>query len=774
MIPVMSHETQRFMRIGQDWITLIQEGDFENATLLQPGILFSSNISTKNESYHIWKTPELESDQRVFIKINSTTASETILSGNLAIFYPQSQNYVEDESVDIENINSDEIWGEFTTDVAGTWFIGFGSLANGTYSIRIFIPTIGYSHEKPLSLDGGFAHADNFTCHQETRFWKLTVVANQRVNLRVYEPPNSNNLEDARLHIYRPSTLGGWDSIEEVDEFSGEDDGVITASWQGEVEPFGVYHIEIVRLPREDWSNPTTRPLGNYYINASLAVTGYSFDTSLELHDNITYRGKVAYNDRYDVINFYRIWVVEGSTVKFSLNETLPNVLDDAIVAIYDPTIPPNPTVIYEERLGEDGKIMGSFYAERTGYYYFKVQPRSSGGIIGEYDILIRITSPGVWNWSTANILITVFFFFILPLCLFIVCVRYPQWSQKLQLGSIFIVIILNSFISSLSLLGMIALIPASVTPLSFAALMIFLLLGALFAIIAFKLPPISPESYEWLVDFEKTTVFNSLAKNPTIPLSAAVPKDKIAFRFGIGPIGVDILLNLIGLAEEGTLIRMKTSRRLWEVSQLFFVGIALYYLISLVMFSLFHETPLPFRVTNPEMITIILPLGVILLAIFIISALYRSFVHDKTNSYVENVFSEISQITEPKKQITDIQARKNLAYVRVLWNQAKKAWREKNYGMFVVKADTATKKLLETRFLQLTRSPLDMEKPQFDEIIRTLRDHGFDLPSNRRIEHYRKTRNAIVHSSKLLDEKEALDTYAHYDKFLARLGLRT
>ncbi len=114
----------------------------------------------------------------------------------------------------------------------------------------------------------------------------------------------------------------------------------------------------------------------------------------------------------------------------------------------------------------------------------------------------------------------------------------------------------------------------------------------------------------------------------------------------------------------------------------------------------------------------------------------------------------------------------KNINYVRVLWNQAKHAFKKNNFELFVIKADASVKNLLSTRFQQLVSSPISKHDFQFQ--VATLRKQGFDLPSERKIAHFRNLRNRIVHSSFTLDEKESVDCFAYYSTFITRLGLRS
>jgi hypothetical protein len=134
--------------------------------------------------------------------------------------------------------------------------------------------------------------------------------------------------------------------------------------------------------------------------------------------------------------------------------------------------------------------------------------------------------------------------------------------------------------------------------------------------------------------------------------------------------------------------------------------------------------------------------------------------------------YKESSDIEIPIERLDSTQAIKSINYVRVLWNQAKHAFKEKNYELFVIKADASVKNLLSTRFLQIVAENTH-SKPDFQIQVTELRRRGFDLPSERKIAHFRNLRNRIVHSSVTLEEKESVDCFAYYSTFITRLGLR-
>ena len=88
-----------------------------------------------------------------------------------------------------------------------------------------------------------------------------------------------------------------------------------------------------------------------------------------------------------------------------------------------------------------------------------------------------------------------------------------------------------------------------------------------------------------------------------------------------------------------------------------------------------------------------------------------------------------------------------------------------------MIKADTCLKHLVEVRYSQLSQ---DTTSREFNEILEYLRAQGFDIPSRSKIEYYRKLRNKLIHSSVVLSEEEANNSFKYFSTFLSRLGLRT
>ncbi|MFX0122678.1 MAG: hypothetical protein ACFFAE_03515 [Candidatus Hodarchaeota archaeon] len=255
------------------------------------------------------------------------------------------------------------------------------------------------------------------------------------------------------------------------------------------------------------------------------------------------------------------------------------------------------------------------------------------------------------------------------------------------------------------------------------------------------------------------------------------VPNKSILIQITNIPFKAFSLLNFIESSEEETLITSKRLHRKLEWFVYFLVGLVTFDIVNFLSFSFLSIHFLPFDLSNSTelfFILIIPTVFVMFIVLFVNASAFLSYsqVVNKI-SYVIKNYEESSQKEFITKRLDPEQALKNINYVRVLWNQAKHAFKENNYELFVIKADAAVKNLLSTRFQQLVSSPI-YSKPDFQFQVADLRNRGFDLPSEKKIAHFRNLRNRIVHSSITLNEKESVDCFAFYSTFIARLGLRS
>jgi hypothetical protein len=270
---------------------------------------------------------------------------------------------------------------------------------------------------------------------------------------------------------------------------------------------------------------------------------------------------------------------------------------------------------------------------------------------------------------------------------------------------------------------------------------------------------------------------FKAIANNPRFNNIKEVPPDVILIERP--PFAGNLILRFDETSEDNTYVEFnRPEKSKFRILLFLPLGIFAYWIANAFLFFAFQTTMMWFRATDFLGIALVLLLPFLTVtiptAIFVLTKaiILRTFVGE-----IGYTFEEIS--TTPAKNgmsgssvLTIDAITRALSYSRVLWNQAKKAFKEKNYSLFIIKADTAVKKVIEIRFLQIIGQI--NEKLDFVELINELRMRGFDLPSQPKIEHFRKIRNKVVHSSHLLDEKSAIDTFAYYNKFLTRLGLRT
>jgi hypothetical protein len=264
---------------------------------------------------------------------------------------------------------------------------------------------------------------------------------------------------------------------------------------------------------------------------------------------------------------------------------------------------------------------------------------------------------------------------------------------------------------------------------------------------------------------------FSGIFKIKEVPnTSILIPITNIPFKtFG--------LLNFIESSEKETLVVAKRLHRKIEWFLYFLIGIIIFDILNFLSFTFFSIHFLPIDTSNSLELILVLIVPTIIITIIVLFVNISAFlsysqVVSRISYTIEN-YQESSRKEFATKSLDPEQALKNINYVRVLWNQAKHAFKDNNYELFVIKADAAVKNLLSTRFQQLVSSPI-YSKPDFQFQVATLRNRGFDLPSEKKIAHFRNLRNRIVHSSITLNEKESVDCFAFYSTFIARLGLRS
>ncbi|MFX0172487.1 MAG: hypothetical protein ACFE9L_11250 [Candidatus Hodarchaeota archaeon] len=447
-----------------------------------------------------------------------------------------------------------------------------------------------------------------------------------------------------------------------------------------------------------------------------------SFSKQQDLY-NFLEAGRLPHNQTISVCEVhsyasqkkYYFWFMVNSSrseVNISVyeeNPTLNKILDYATIEIYDKGLQDPIRTAQEYRSTQDGEINISIHLNE-GKYYLVIIPKSETK--GVFYIHFQYQPPRPFTLELTSIFVSICILMILPAYL----------------------IYLDSK-------------------------------GKWYRIDQWNIPTSLQESYK-LFKNSFSGIFNI----------KEVPNESILIRVASIPFRTYSLLNFVESSEIETIVFSKRINRRIEWAIYFLVGFFCFDFVNILFYVFFSNHFLPFDILNLTNLLLVLAIPTVLLVIIVLFINVSSYITYRQIvsriSYVVQNYKESSDEEISFKGIDSIQANKNINYVRVLWNQAKHAFKEKNYELFVIKADASVKNLLSTRFLQIV-SDNTQSKPDFQIQVTELRKRGFDLPSDKKIAHFRNLRNRIVHSSVTLDEKESVNCFAYYSTFITRLGLR-
>ncbi|MFX0014214.1 MAG: hypothetical protein ACFFB2_06965 [Promethearchaeota archaeon] len=469
------------------------------------------------------------------------------------------------------------------------------------------------------------------------------------------------------------------------------------------------YYVVIRHNPQDVSS------VGEYNISLIAERDLYSFETAGKLFFNqtVSIRVNQGFSPRKP---FYFWFMVNSSRANvfirvFGPDSAEARILEDATVEIFDGGKQERPYIGEEYNQIVDKQFNISLKLNEAGKYYLKVSPLSNA--VGKFYIYFEYSLPKPFVWSFPSIILTILLLGFIP-------------SYLIYLDS----------------------------------------KGKWYRMNQWSVPTSLPEIYKILGNS-----LRGIFKIKEVPnTSILIPITNIPFKtFGI--------LNFIESSEKETLVISKRLHRKYEWFLYILIGLIIFDVLNLLGFSLFSIHLLPFDVPNSTALFIVLIVPTMILTIIVLIVNVSSYISysqvvDRI-SYVILNYPESSHKQIISQSLDPNQALKNINYVRVLWNQAKHAFKENNYELFVIKADAAVKNLLSTRFQQLVLNSI-YSKPDFQFQVVSLRKRGFDLPSEKKIAHFRNLRNRIVHSSITLDEKESVDCFDFYSTFIARLGLRS
>ncbi|MFW9992476.1 MAG: collagen binding domain-containing protein [Candidatus Odinarchaeota archaeon] len=464
-------------------------------------------------------------------------------------------------------------------------------------------------------------------------------------------------------------------------------------------------------------ARPISNPIGNFTVVFYVQTRGYSFTNAIELEVNKSYSATVEYTGIFQEVTYYKVRINHsGVYVNFKLEELErdSNILEGATFQIYDPATSSRILVTNEEESFPDGTISGEFRASYAGYYYCKVRPRNIGSPkVANYSIIFTYFTPGSYQWQPIDVFINVMFVLLIPV------VYYLDRRYLAKKGS----------------------------------------------------------STAFSVNHPVDTVYKKFAENPRFSKSKIVPDARIIVERS--QFSGMFRMEFKDLEQESLIFVWRYLRK-FEMFMAILLVWLLYFGLNLIVYNQNFRSFLPWKfVSLLDLIRFNLAILIVIFAGYVLTTLYPNYTFNKFAQDVENVAKDVDKLlrknsTPPMINREFIQ--RNMNYIRVLWNQARKAFSKKDFGTFIIKADSCVKKLVELRYMQLypLKSNKETDPASFFQIIDNIRETGFDIPSERRIEHYRRLRNKVVHGSLLIEETTAIDAFSFYAKFLSRLGLRT
>ncbi|MFQ5978263.1 MAG: hypothetical protein ACE5OZ_09055 [Candidatus Heimdallarchaeota archaeon] len=453
--------------------------------------------------------------------------------------------------------------------------------------------------------------------------------------------------------------------------------------------------------------------IGPYQISVTLDKLGYNFALAYDLDQtNLTRIVEIKYPDDRP---HYKFSVENRAQVSISAKELEADLLEQATIQIFASDLATAVATLKEDD-GVDGEIYGTFIAETEGSYYFYLEITQFPFSPGSFNISVVLSpSPKSFSW---------------------------RWE-------------------------------AQVFTLGF--------LGVFPVLIIFQRRKFGIQQNQWNIGAPIDKVYRALFESGRLEIYGMIPDRLLQTRSKIFGLRCSCAIALDQVDSNETLIRTSRKPRFWENFLPLLLALSAYMLLNSFLLTLSpDEHLLPFNISKASDVF----LGGFFIAIMSAFLIGLAFLRREQRKRFENEIEEIIHAIlrrqngvpiseEQRKAFVEKQMERNVAYVRVLWNQAKAAFKEQNFNLFVIKADAAVKKLLETRFMQIYGYIEFDSSIEFRVLCEQLRTAGFDIPKTKKIEHNRKLRNYIVHSSRILDEDESAETMAYYAKFLGRLGLR-
>ncbi|MHA1972149.1 MAG: hypothetical protein ACTSW1_04080 [Candidatus Hodarchaeales archaeon] len=668
--------------------------------------------------------------------------------------------------------------------------------------------------ENKTEIVSGIPQTGIFNTSSNSHNWFLKDIVQGHIIYFSVSPKTPLEVNNLKINVFNPE--GEKSDFQETPGLANK----FLGSWVSPITGDWIIQVNTTLDPNNQ----------SYEILATIPESGYDENSAVEIFGEKAYGNYTQYHE----VHYWKVRLSENQNGTLYLTEVTPNVLFHVELTIYPKLIGLQNPVLRESQISPiDGSYNFSWNARLSDDYIIKIQHKAQVGFpIGLYNISFSSMVSGFnfdtanqiphnktvyvnidrgfvprkrlyfWfqiNASPSNVHINIFEVnFISNYVLDYATVEiYDEWGQNrifnenegetqkdgeinftdsLNAGKYFLVILPQPNAVGVFGINFHVQLPRPFiwTPFAFLLSVIILIAfpsyliyldqkGKWFRVEQWTVSLPLPETYKYF-KYSFSGLFNI----------NEVPNDSILVRVASIPLRIFVLLHFIESSENETLVFSKRIRRKVEWVLYFLIALIVFDILNLGAFVTTSQHILPIYIPNLTtlLVTLIIPtILLIIIVLFINVSAYITY-----SQLVNRISYIIDNIPENEavlnKSLDPTQASKNINYVRVLWNQAKHAFRENNFELFVIKADAAVKNLLSTRYLQIV-SVNSYNKPDFQVQVAELRKRGFDLPNDKKIAHFRNLRNKIVHSSVTLGEKESVDCFAYYSTFITRLGLR-
>ncbi len=603
------------------------------------------------------------------------------------------------------------LMGYFLQLTKGQWILALStsSTINVSYLVLIKIQHLAWSLENAVELENDTRVSEAFLIPNERHFWKVTMEKNQRGTMLV--TTRGLSLLGAILQVYAESNI--FQPIFEVREEQSLQSNVFNVSWVAEAKQSYIV-VLIAGSELKDEINP-------YYIKFQKNGRGFSFSSAIPLVFDeplvISQPTSQTIIERYYFS--FRVTSSDQPTdvekVEIIVTEITEDVLEDAHVYLFD--VPDEETPFWqmsEQDSSRDGMIRSIVEVKGNKLYYLMIEPMTS--LSGTFVVEIRHLQ--------ATTFLQEFLVFVLSFVISLVVAIKSVRSYILKINPYFYDIPLkkSEFISYLKTSGHLSYLIDNYNE--------------------------EKDLAHLFLPFTKISIFK-----------------------------VKIWYSSISTSQgEGTKIEMHYS---WS-RYIHVIEFSILLLILIVNQAFYYHffnwtwtlSYLDSEVTPMVTMTTLLLVFMVTFIMIFIPRLFLSFWMRKMDEIMSILIKYPQrEMLRETSRLSSQEVMNRVAYIRVLWSQAKKCLKSGQKSLFIIKADGCVKQLVYLRARQLGMS--DFKGKPFLEVVEYLRVNGFDVPSRSKLKRNHDLRNKIVHRAYIPSDEEIEKSLNYYQTFISRLGLR-